>query len=108
MAVLPQDEISIGNGIVVFFQFLGGAIFLAINESLLTSKLSSALATYAPQVDAHAVMTAGAAGVRIVVGAHDLPGVLKAYNVAILTSFVSTTRFHILYFFKLLCGYFKK
>ena len=93
MAVLPQEEISVGNGIVVFFQFLGGAIFLAINESLFTSKLLTALATYAPQVNAQTVVAAGAAGVRRVVGASDLPDVLEAYNEAILVCFVSTVEF---------------
>lgn len=90
MAVLPQEEISIGNGIVTFFQFLGGAIFLAISESLFTSKLLTALATHAPQVNVHVVVAAGAAAVNKVVGTNDLPGVLQAYNEAILVCFVST------------------
>ena len=90
MAVLPQEEISIGNGVVVFFQFLGGAIFLAVSESVFSSKLLKALAAHAPQVNAEAVVAAGAAAVNSVVAANDLPGVLLAYNEAILICFVST------------------
>jgi hypothetical protein len=50
----------------------------------------TALAANAPHVNAQAVVAAGAAAVNSVVGANDLPGVLQAYNEAILVSFVST------------------
>ncbi len=89
MAVLPQNDISIGNGIVVFFQFLGGAIFLAIAENLFTSQLVKELAIYAPAVNAEVVVAAGAAAVSSVVSPENLAAVLEAYNTAIVTTFVS-------------------
>jgi hypothetical protein len=89
MAVLPQSDISIGNGIVIFSQFLGGAISLAIAESLFTSRLLSGIAANAPSVDAQAVINAGAEAVRTVVDSADLPAVIEAYNVAVTTTYVS-------------------
>lgn len=89
MAVLPQSEIPIGNGVVVFSQFLGGAIFLAIAESLFTSHLLSGISANAPGVDAEAIINAGAEAVRTVVDAANLPAVIQAYNVAITTTYVS-------------------
>lgn len=89
MAVLPPSEVSVANGIVVFCQFLGGAIFLAIAESLFTSRLVREIAIHAPDVDAQAVINAGAEAVAAVVSAADLPAIIQAYNVAITTTFVS-------------------
>src|SRR5271170_7022421 len=89
MAVLPQSEISIGNGVVIFCQFLGGAIFLAIAESLFTSRLVSEIAANAPSVDAQAVINAGAEAVATVVDPGNLAAVIRAYNVAITTTYVS-------------------
>lgn len=89
MAVLPQNDIPIGTAIIVFFQFLGGSIFLAIAENLFSSQLVNALAIYAPQVDAQAVISAGAESVRKVVSPENLYAVLVAYNTAIAKTMVS-------------------
>ncbi|RFU31486.1 hypothetical protein B7463_g4855, partial [Scytalidium lignicola] len=83
MAVLPQDDIPIGTAIIVFFQFLGGAIFLAIAENLFSSQLMKALVSNAPSLDAQAIVAAGAESVRRVVSAGNLQAVLEAYNTAI-------------------------
>jgi hypothetical protein len=91
MAVLPQNEISIGNATVVFFQFLGGSIFLAIAESVFTSQLIKELAICAPTVNAQSVVAAGAAAVASVVSPGNLPGVLEAYNKSIVTVYVAST-----------------
>jgi hypothetical protein len=89
MAVMPQSDISIANGIVIFCQFLGGAIFLAIAESLFTSRLVSEIAINAPSVNTQVVINAGAAAVASVVSPENLAAVIQAYNVAITTTFVS-------------------
>lgn len=93
MAVLPQNEISIGNGIIIFCQFLGGAIFLAIAESLFTSRLLREIAANAPSVDAQAVINAGAEAVATVVNSENLAAVIEAYNVAITTTYVSLSAY---------------
>jgi hypothetical protein len=89
MATLPQSDISIGNGVVIFCQFLGGAVSLAIAESLFTSRLLSGITANAPGVDAQAIVNAGAEAVRTFVNAANLPAVIQAYNVAVTTTYVS-------------------
>ena len=79
---------------VFFFQYLGGTIFLALAETIFTSSLRSALHHDAPGVDAQRVIDAGAAAVRSVVTKADLPGVLQAYNHAIVDTFVSIVYSH--------------
>jgi hypothetical protein len=89
MAVLSPSQLPTGTSIAVFFQFLGGSIFLAIGENILVSRLTDALALYAPDVNAAAVIGAGAAGLRGVVGTSgtDLENCIEAYNVAITATF---------------------
>jgi hypothetical protein len=89
MAVLPPSQLPTGTSIAVFFQFLGGSIFLAIAENIFLSRLRSALALYAPTVNAAAVIGAGAEGLRKVVGTSgpDLAACIQAYNEAIMSTF---------------------
>ena len=87
MSLLPQRDIPTATSIVVFFQFFGGAIFLAIAENIFVSKLISLLHIYAPSVDAKVVVAAGAEGLRRVVSVQQLGGALLAYNKAITVTF---------------------
>lgn len=90
MALLPQDDIAVGTTVSIFFQFLGGAVFLAVGENIFVARFVSELHTSAPSLDAEAVVAAGAAGLAKVVGLLDpdvLVGALDAFNVAITTTF---------------------
>ncbi|EXJ89916.1 hypothetical protein A1O3_02983 [Capronia epimyces CBS 606.96] len=88
MGFLPPKEQSMAISQVFFFQYLGGTIFLAVAETVLTSSLRSSLPRDAPGVSADAIIHAGASAVRSVVSKAELAGVLKAYNHAIICTFV--------------------
>jgi hypothetical protein len=77
-----RKQISVISALLVFFQNLGGPIFLAVSEIAFHTELPKALAKYAPGVDPEVVITAGARGVRSVVRDNLLPGVLIAYSKA--------------------------
>jgi len=81
--VLSPEKISVGMSLVIFSQTFGGAIFLTFGQLVFDSGLRHGLRKYAPTVDAHAVVAAGATSFRQVVSVKDLPGVLSAYNIAI-------------------------
>jgi hypothetical protein len=68
-------------------QNFGGAIFLAIAETVFSSKLVSEMAKHAPDVNVAIVEGAGASGFREVVQPARLHGVLKAYNAALTKEF---------------------
>lgn len=89
MVVLSVADVSVGTAILTFFQFLGGSLFLAIGENILTQQLLKELATRAPTLDARVIVLAGATAVRQVVDAENLTAVLEAYNAAIISVFVS-------------------
>ena len=91
MSLLPQSDLPTATSISVFFQFFGGAIFLAIGENIFVSSLVKNLHIYAPRVNAEMVVVAGAEGLRKVVEAGtDLQGALLAYNKAITQTFYLT------------------
>jgi hypothetical protein len=70
-------------------RFLGGAIFLAIGESIFVEQLVKDILSMAPGVDPNTIVAVGAQGVRKVVSVLELPSVLVAYNSAVTTVFVS-------------------
>ncbi|RDW59432.1 MFS general substrate transporter-6 [Coleophoma cylindrospora] len=84
---LQPSMISVGSSMVLFAQFFGGAIFLALAETDFTTSLSAALGKFAPGVNSALILEAGATGVREVVSSGQLPGVLLAYNQAIMNAF---------------------
>ncbi|TVY80813.1 Efflux pump roqT [Lachnellula suecica] len=85
--LFPDAEMPIVQSLAVFFQFFGGAIFLAIAENLFVSSLVENLQKFAPMVDTQMVIAIGAAGLRKVVSGKDLDGALLAYNAAIAQTF---------------------
>jgi hypothetical protein len=87
--LLPKKEVSIASSQLFFWQYLGGATFLAIGETVFTNTLRSSLESYAPGVDPRDVIDVGASAVRSSVSKAELPGVLRAYNHALVATFVS-------------------
>lgn len=86
---LEPTKIPIGVAMVLFGQFFGGGVFLALADTDLSSTLISSIPEYAPSANVTAIIGAGASGVRNVVTAEQLPGVILAYNKAIDNVFVS-------------------
>ncbi len=57
--VLPKHEVPIGTSLMFFFQLLGGAIFIAVGQSVLNTELAKNLADI-PGFDPSALQDAGA------------------------------------------------
>ncbi|CZR62766.1 related to transporter (major facilitator superfamily) [Phialocephala subalpina] len=85
---LDHSKMAVGTSLVVFSQFFGGALILALAETDFSSSLRSTLKEYAPSVDPALVVAAGATGIRKAVTSEQLPGVLKAYNQAVTNTFI--------------------
>ncbi|GAD92709.1 MFS multidrug transporter, putative [Paecilomyces variotii No. 5] len=85
--LLPAQDVAIASSLVFFFQYLGGAIFLAVGETLFTNGLRSSLRAYAPKIHPQTIINAGASAVRKVVPEADLPSVLLAYDRALVHTF---------------------
>jgi hypothetical protein len=68
---------------VVFSQGFGPALFLSFAQTIFSNSLTDKLHDFAPEVDAQTVFNAGATGIRAVISAASLPGVIMAYNGAV-------------------------
>lgn len=85
--VLHIDHVSVGTALVIFGQTLGGAIFISAGENIFTNKLLQGLRSAAPELDPAVVLTTGATQLRQAVESQFLPGVIFAYNGALIKAF---------------------
>ncbi|EED16027.1 MFS toxin efflux pump (AflT), putative [Talaromyces stipitatus ATCC 10500] len=85
--VLKPEDIPVGTSAVMFFQTLGGAVFLTVGQSVFQNGLIRGIDIYAPTVDASQITGAGATEMRKVLtqlGQLDqLDGVILAYVVGL-------------------------
>lgn len=90
-ASLHQSDIATGIALMVFCQYLGGAVFLGISETIFQSTLVSNLAAADVEGLDLSLVSAGATEIRMLVPTHSLPAVLVAYNGAIIQTFYFAT-----------------
>ncbi|KAL2819304.1 major facilitator superfamily domain-containing protein [Aspergillus cavernicola] len=88
-AVLPRVDVPIGMALMFFMQQLGGAILLAVDQNLLTTKLVGRL-SHVAGLDAEAIINTGATDIRDMVPSGELDTVVGAYNYALTRIFIVT------------------
>ncbi|WYZ37919.1 hypothetical protein EsH8_II_001425 [Colletotrichum jinshuiense] len=81
--VLPQDDVPVATACVQFFQSFGGAIMIAVAQSLFQTGLIDGVTSNAPEIDPTIFINAGADQVRSILRqmgrADAIPVVLEAY-----------------------------
>jgi hypothetical protein len=81
--VLDPSDIPVGTAMVMFFQTLGGALFIAVGQSVFQNGLIDGISTYAPGVNPAAIVGAGATEMRHILSQlgqlDQLQGVIEAY-----------------------------
>jgi hypothetical protein len=82
--MLTQEDIPVGSSALIFFQNLGGSIFISVGQSVFQNSLSTALKQLAPTVNPAVVFSAGATGLdqalKAVGQGSAYQAVLAAYN----------------------------
>ncbi|KAM5343406.1 hypothetical protein ACJ41O_011943 [Fusarium nematophilum] len=89
--VLSIQDIPMGASLITFLLNLGGAVFIAVGENLFSNKLVEDLAAKVPGLDPKIVVAAGATGFRKVVASDMIPGIVSAYNGALVRTFQMCT-----------------
>ncbi|KAI9841230.1 MAG: MFS sugar transporter [Thelocarpon superellum] len=89
--VLKIVDVPTGTAAIIFAQTIGGALFISISQNVFTNRLLAGLATAAPSVDPKIVLSVGATSLQDSVPADKLPGVLVAYNAALVDSYYVAT-----------------
>lgn len=88
--VLHLDDIPTGTSIIMFAQTFGGALFIGVAQNVFTNRLLSNLLVNVPTLDPALVLSTGAVSLKdtITKNAPDLlPGVLTAYNSALVQTY---------------------
>jgi len=62
--VLGLEDVAVGSAAVIFFQNLGGAVFVSVGQAVFQNGLLRALAEKAPLLDKEIVVHGGATGIR--------------------------------------------
>ncbi|KAF3763010.1 putative MFS transporter [Cryphonectria parasitica EP155] len=84
---VPAKETAAATSVANLFMQFGTAISISASQSIFDNRLPDLLSQYAPDVDASAVLNAGATEVRGLVAPSQLPGFLLAYNEALVIMF---------------------
>lgn len=78
-AVVKPSDLSTVSAIVLFFQTVGGAIFISAAQAGFVNQLLKELVKTAPNVNPALVVATGATDLRKVFNEDELPGILAAY-----------------------------
>jgi hypothetical protein len=81
--VLPLPDVPVASALVIFFQSLGGALFISVGQTVFQNGLIRGTHKFAPNLDPTLLLRAGATEIRSVLEKNglldELPGALKAY-----------------------------
>jgi hypothetical protein len=83
--VLPEKDVPIGTAVMMFFQTLGGALFISVGQNVFTNQLMKGLSAVVP--DPHFILTVGATELKDKVEQRLLPLVIQVYNDALVDVF---------------------
>lgn len=87
--VLEIADVPTGTSLVVFSQTLGGALFVAVAQTVFSNGLVSYVAKYVPQIENPAsILAVGATSIQEDLPAEVLPGVIQAFNDSLTDTFV--------------------
>ena len=78
-ATAKPSDLSSVSAMILFFQTIGGAIWISAAQAGFANKLLKTLPSKAPGVNPKLVVATGASELRSVFAAKDIPGVLSAY-----------------------------
>lgn len=89
-ALAAPEDISTTTGLLMFWQTLGGALFVQAAQSAFSNTLVQSLTEYAPGLSPAAVVAVGATEIRKTFHDADLAGVLHAYMDGLKVAFALT------------------
>jgi hypothetical protein len=94
--VLPKADIAIGTSIMMFAQTLGGALFVSVGQNVFTNQLVKGIKKNVPNIDSGFVLSVGATEIKHRIPQASLPGVLSAYNDALVNTWYAAVALSVL------------
>jgi len=85
--VLKQEDIPVGSAAVVFFQTMGGALFICVGQNVFNNKLIDGILAKYPDMDPTTILQTGATAITKSFPKDILPDIYISYNYALTQSF---------------------
>ncbi|KAF7936262.1 uncharacterized protein EAE98_002481 [Botrytis deweyae] len=85
-AVLPGEDVPFGVALISLFQMVGGAIFVAVSQSVFQNGLVD-IHTVFPNVETSTLLQTGATNIPMLFDQSQLPRVLEIYSNAVVNTF---------------------
>lgn len=89
-ATVKPTDLSSVSAMILFFQTVGGALWISAGQAGWSNKMLSEIATRVPGVSPQLVVATGATELRTTFTAQQLPGILNAYMVGLRVPFAIT------------------
>ncbi|KAK0530413.1 hypothetical protein OC835_004023 [Tilletia horrida] len=86
-SVLSVEDIELGSAVVIFWQSIGGTLFVSVTQSLFQNKFSQLLHDL-PNVDADRILSHGLSAFLYFTSPAELPAVVNAVNTALGKTFL--------------------
>lgn len=87
-ALAKPEHVAETTGLLMFWQTLGGALFVQSAQSAFSNQLVKSLIKYVPNLNPASVVAIGATQIRTSFLASDLPGILLAYMDGLKVGFI--------------------
>ncbi|GAM35705.1 hypothetical protein TCE0_017r04237 [Talaromyces pinophilus] len=84
---VDPSDIATVTGIIIFFQTVGGAVFVAAAQSAFVNQLIIHLATIAPDINSGLVVATGASDLRSVFSPEQMASILPSYMAGLKVAF---------------------
>lgn len=82
--ILDKSDVATGTAVMMFFRFLGSAVFLPVAQSIFLNSLVSGL-TDLPEIDPSRVTGSGVTNLRSLASGRELATLLSDYNDALVS-----------------------
>lgn len=89
--ILSQEDIPIGSAAVMFFQNLGGALFISVGQSVFQNGITNYMQSHVKDIEPSVIISAGATALRQVLSQmgklNELPAVIEAYMAGLVNAY---------------------
>lgn len=86
--IVEPDDLAIANALALFFQFMGGAVFLSTAQSIFQNRLLQALSHELPEISPQVIIAAGATRLHTVLSAEQIGRGIHSYLVGLNGTFI--------------------
>nr|POF13866.1 mfs gliotoxin efflux transporter glia [Quercus suber] len=78
-AISTRDDLSTASAMAIFFQLLGGAVWISVAQAIFENRLIQSLTAQIPGLSMESIVSAGATGITTILTPDQLPAALSSF-----------------------------